>query len=183
LYVNSATTNFFNSTIASNSAGSGTPGVVLNSLQGAIAVTLESNVMSNNTYGATEDDLRLIDLAFPIIVNSGNLAAAANNLVRVTLNPSLLPDDTLSACPRLGQLRNNGGLTWTHALLSHSVAIDKGNNTFASLYDQRGPASVNGVRNYTRFSGAGALADIGAYEVQQDDIVYNDDFEACPPLS
>jgi len=183
LYVNSATTNFFNSTIASNSAGSSTPGVVLNSFQGPIAVALESNVMSNNTYGATEDDLRLVDLAFPIIINSGNLAAAANNLVRITLNSSLLPTDTLSDCPRLGQLRNNGGLTWTHALLSHSVAIDKGNNTFASPYDQRGPASVNGTLNYTRFSGLGLLADIGAYEVQQDDIVYNDDFDGCPPLS
>jgi hypothetical protein len=95
----------------------------------------------------------------------------------------LLPTDTLSSCPRIGQLRNNGGLTLTHGLLSHSVAIDTGDNTFGSFFDQRGPASINGVRNYTRFSGAGALTDIGAYEVQQNDIVYNDDFDGCPPLS
>jgi hypothetical protein len=181
-YVNSGTINFFNSTIAFNTAGSSTPGLELSSATDPIAVTLKSNLMSNNTYGATENDLRLIG-GNTITINSGNLAAAANNLVHVTINPSLLPDDTLSDCPRLGQLRNNGGLTWTHALLSHSVAIDKGNDVFGALYDQRGPASVNGVRNYTRFSGAGALADIGAYEVQQNDIVYNDDFDGCPPLS
>jgi hypothetical protein len=139
--------------------------------------------MSNNTYGATENDLKLVTGAFSITINSGNLAAAANNLVHVTIDPSKLPTDTLSDCPRLGQLRNNGGLTLTHALLSHSVAIDKGNNTFGSLYDQRGPASVNGVLDYTRFSDAGPLTDIGAYEVQKNDIVYNDDFDECPPLS
>jgi hypothetical protein len=183
VYVNSGTTNFFNSTIASNSAGSSTPGLELNSTLGPIAVAMKSNLMSNNTYGATENDLKLVTGAFSITINSGNLAAAANNLVRVTIDPSKLPTDTLSDCPRLGQLRNNGGLTLTHALLSNSVAIDKGNNTFGSLYDQRGPASVNGVLDYTRFSDAGPLTDIGAYEVQKNDIVYNDDFDGCPPLS
>jgi hypothetical protein len=175
-----------NSTISGNHAafgvGAGTPGLELSSAPDPIAVTLKSNLMSNNTYAATENDLRLTG-GNAITINGGNLAAPANNLVRFTINFGLLPTDTLSDCPRLGQLRNNGGLTWTHALLSHSVAIDKGNDVFGALYDQRGPASVNGVRNYTRFSGAGALADIGAYEVQQNDIVYDDDFDGCPPLN
>jgi hypothetical protein len=30
-----------------------------------------------------------------------------------------------------------------------------------------------------RFSGVGAIADIGAYEVQQDDIVFNAGFDSC----
>jgi hypothetical protein len=181
-YVNSGTIDFFNSTIASNSSGGGTPGLELSSATDPIAVTLKSNLMSNNTYGATENDLRLTG-GNAITINGGNLAAPANNLVRFTINFSLLPTDTLSDCPRLGRLRNNGGLTWTHALLSHSVAIDKGNNAFGSSYDQRGKASVNGTLDYTRFSGMGAMADIGAYEVQHNDIVYNDDFDGCPPLS
>jgi CSLREA domain-containing protein len=53
--------------------------------------------------------------------------------------------------PRLTALRNNGGLTQTHALLLDSSAIDAGNSTTAPLTDQRG------VRR--------TLVDIGAYEV------------------
>jgi len=71
-------------------------------------------------------------------------------------------------------LRNNGGTRKTHALMSHSPAIDSpGNQTTAFLYDQR-------VVPYFRLSGTSI--DIGAYEVQQDDIVYNAGFDACPSL-
>ncbi len=64
--------------------------------------------------------------------------------------------------PRLGPLRNNGGLTLTHALLPGSLAIDHGNNVLAVdangvplTLDQRGtsfPRIVN------------ATVDMGAYE-------------------
>jgi hypothetical protein len=39
---------------------------------------------------------------------------------------------------------------------------------------------VNGTLDYTRYSGDTALADIGAYEVQQNDVVFNNDLEDCP---
>jgi hypothetical protein len=73
-------------------------------------------------------------------------------------------------------LRNNGGATQTHALFKGSPAIDAG-NTFATglgIFDQRSSP-------FARVSGA--AADIGAYEVQQGDIVFSDGFEsppACP---
>ena len=40
--------------------------------------------------------------------------------------------------PLLGGLQNNGGPTWTHALLSDSPAIESGSNYGAPSTDQRG---------------------------------------------
>ena len=94
-----------------------------------------------------------------------------------------MPDDTKKGqCPLLGMLRNNGGPTNTHALLSKSPAIDNGNYVFGGpgSFEQRGSAAVNGSTDYVRVSGITMKADIGAYEVQQDDIVFNADFEGCP---
>lgn len=87
-------------------------------------------------------------------------------------------------CPLLGPIRDNGGSTYTHALLSGSPAIDAGNNTandphtgVPALYDQRGQEpSVPPL--YERVSGISA--DIGAYEVQKDDIVFDAGFDGCP---
>src|SRR5206468_12343358 len=58
-----------------------------------------------------------------------------------------------SADLKLGPLQDNGGPTFTHALLCGSPAIDAGDNTDAPDTDQRGlPRIINGV------------IDIGAYE-------------------
>jgi hypothetical protein len=180
LYVDSRSTRFYNSTIAFNMA-SNTPGTMLNAMNASMSVTLQSTLMSNNGYtgGFTDKDLVTISGANTITINGGNLGAAANNLIRAT--SASLPTDTKNDCPLLGPLRDNGGLTQTHALLSTSVAIDAGNDVFGVFYDQRGSASFNGVRDYSRFSGTGAIADIGAYEVQQADIVFGSGFEGCNP--
>jgi len=60
----------------------------------------------------------------------------------------------------LGPLRDDGGLSYTHAVLSGSPAIYTGNDSFGALYDQRGKASLNGDIDYARFSGLSAIADI-----------------------
>ena len=68
---------------------------------------------------------------------------------------------TLNSLDSLGQLQNNGGPTWTHALLSGSNAIDGGDpvqgcvdsNSILLATDQRGAARAVGVR-----------CDIGAFE-------------------
>ena len=54
-----------------------------------------------------------------------------------------------------------------------SGAIDAGNNVFAFplLTDQR-------LAGYSRISGS--AADIGAYELQQSDIVFTSNLEGCP---
>jgi hypothetical protein len=59
--------------------------------------------------------------------------------------------------PRLGPLADNGGPTWTHALLEDSPAIDAGNNDYATEWDQRGPG-------FARV--AGGRIDISAFEFQ-----------------
>lgn len=191
LIVNSAKAEFYNSTIAFNTTISGSPGaspgVRLDASSGDMGVYLQSTLMSNNTYGLLESDLDSVG-ANTIKFNGGDKATAANNLIRVTIFssaiPTVLPDDTLfDSCPRLGPLRDNGGLTWTHALQSGSPAIDSGNDFSGTGYDQRGSAKYNGTVDYLRPSGGlDAKPDIGAYEVQQYDVVFNADMEGCPPV-
>jgi hypothetical protein len=59
--------------------------------------------------------------------------------------------------PLLGPLDDNGGPTFTMALLPGSPAIDAGNNAYATDFDQRGPG-------YPRI--VNGIIDIGAFEVQ-----------------
>ena len=178
VYTNADTIKFYNSTIAFNSAGINRAGVALNAFSHAVAVTLQSTLISNNTFGVndTENDLAVLG-ANTVTVNAGDLQAPANNLVRVS--SIALPDDTRQDCPLLGPLRDNGGWTLTHALSSSSPAIDAGNAVSGVQYDQRGSQGMNGTIDYPRQSGNGALADIGAYEVQQDEIVFNSGFDGC----
>jgi len=82
-----------------------------------------------------------------------------------TLEPSstnnLIEDGTCSSAfppgtdPNLGPLQDNGGPTFTHALLAGSPAIDVGSNADCPETDQRGVTRpINGI------------CDIGAYEYQ-----------------
>jgi hypothetical protein len=188
LVISSSDVKLFNSTVAFNTAAyaSGfSPGVVLDAVTNSIAVDLQSMLISNNTdLTATPQDLSISENApYLVTFNGGNLDTPANNLIFAT-QVSKLPTDTKTgagACPLLGPLRDNGGLTATHALMSGSPAIDTGNDSSlpALYYDQRGSAAVNGTTDYTRSSGMTAIADIGAYEVQQSDIVFNTAFEGC----
>jgi len=59
----------------------------------------------------------------------------------------------------LGPLQDNGGPTFTHALLTGSPAIDAGDPNFTPppYYDQRGPGFARVVNG---------RIDIGAFEVQ-----------------
>ena len=69
------------------------------------------------------------------------------------------PGDQINTDPMLGPLQNNGGPTFTHALLPGSPAIDTGDPNFTPppFYDQRGPDFLR-VRN--------GRIDSGAFEVQ-----------------
>jgi hypothetical protein len=183
IYSNAAKNYFTSSTVAFNTApnggnGSGkyySPGFATSATFGSVYINLKNSLFSNNTYGSLENDLTIYNGGgHTTTFNSG----PAYNLVRATF-VSTLPADTINvACPLLGPLRDNGGLTQTHALLSRSLAIDNG-ATFGLTYDQRGPpyARVSGPPG-----GPSPQADIGAYEVQQDDIVFNTSNEGCVPL-
>jgi hypothetical protein len=69
------------------------------------------------------------------------------------------PGDQINTDPMLGPLQNNGGPTFTHALLPSSPAIDSGDPNFTPPpdYDQRGPGFVR------VFNGR---IDVGSFEVQ-----------------
>jgi len=138
-------------------------------------ITLQSSVFSNNAYGtpatiANDFDTVHFAQGLPPGANSTPISGQ-NNLVFATQLSGLQNTMTTGACPGLGPLRDNGGPTQTHALAWGSPAIDQGNNTVPFAFDQRGAP-------FARVSGA--AADIGAYEVQQADIVFVNGFDGPP---
>ena len=156
----------YNSTIAFNQAQSGA--MAAGFAQGTQKIVIQSTLIANNSYGASAAQY---DFSAMGTIDS----SSSDNLVR---DPRFTPlpafqGNIVGACPLLGPLRFNGGPTQTHALLSTSPAIDHGNNVRGAGIDQRG---------YPRVSPLNGTADIGAYEVQQDDIVFNAGFDGCPAL-
>ena len=183
---NHKTVQIYNSTIAFNTATTDlintttlSPGLQINPFLQDITVKLQSTIVSNNTSaGGVENDFAIFPTTFGVQVT------LTDSLLRASSEQTV---PTTPACPLLGPLRDNGGFTQTHALLSHSPAIDHGDNVLINPktstpygFDQRGSALGNGSFDYVRESGSSA--DIGAYEVQQDDIVFNAGFEGCPAL-
>ena len=189
-WTNAGTIHVYNSTVAFNTAGSATrygsrhygSGFTIDDLGAYYTdinhykfkkATLHSSVFSNNTSGtapSVADDFGIVRFSNLNLVG----ISGQNNIVFGIADSFLaLPGSTvtLGACPLLGPLRNNGGPTKTHALMSHSPAIDAGNilANGISPYDQRGLARVSGTK-----------ADMGAYEVQQNDTVFNAGFDGCP---
>jgi hypothetical protein len=149
------------STVTRNSAGSG-GGIVDNHDPDLGPSELQSSIVAEN--------INLAEAAYDADIGSvysGVTIVGANNLI-VAANGITLPPDTLDAAPLLGPLQDNGGRTRTHALLGGSPAIDTGNNAANLDFDQRGDGFVRIV---------GVSADIGAFEVQANDVVFEDGFD------
>jgi hypothetical protein len=78
--------------------------------------------------------------------------SGGHNLVQdITCSP--VSDDLISSNAMIGGLADNGGSTWTHALLPGSPAIDAADDTACLETDQRGVTRPQG-----------AHCDIGSYE-------------------
>jgi hypothetical protein len=93
--------------------------------------------------------------------NGGTLLSLGHNLSGDGSGNLTAAGDLPNTDPLLGPLADNGGPTWTHALLPGSPAIDAGGGSAAPATDQRGlprPRDGNGD--------GGAVVDIGAFEVQ-----------------
>jgi N-acetylneuraminic acid mutarotase len=96
-----------------------------------------------------------------IKVGFGHTTSAGYNLSSDNADGLLNgPGDQINTDPLLGPLQNNGGPTFTHALLPGSPAIDVGDPNFTPppSYDQRGPGYLRAVNG---------RIDIGSFEVQQ----------------
>jgi hypothetical protein len=156
-----------NSTVSGNSASSG--GGVFNI--GVFAIT-NSTLSANSAAGFGGGILNTQTLEIGnTVLKAGDSGANISNFGgRVTSFGYNLcsddgggfftgPGDQINTDPMLGPLQDNGGPTFTHALLSGSPAIDAGDPNFTPppYYDQRGPDFWR-VRN--------GRIDIGSFEVQ-----------------
>lgn len=96
---------------------------------------------------------------------AGTLNSQGYNLVANVTGCNMTGDSTgnlLGVDPALGALQNNGGDTFTHALLAGSPAIDAGNPS--GCRDQDGNLLTTDQRGFPRPGGSSTLCDIGAYE-------------------
>ncbi len=138
---NFGTLNVTNSTISGNNANSGSGGGIFNN-DGA-TVRLVNTIVARNT-ASLRPDCR------------GVITSLGRNLIGDTTGCGFTPSatgDLVNVDPLLGLLRDNGGPTLTHALLSGSPAIDTGDDASCPATDQRGVARPQG-----------AQCDIGAFE-------------------
>src|SRR5438067_100316 len=161
IFSNSGTVTITNSTISGNSAtagGSSSGGGVYNKPGGGSTVNARNTVIAKNTATISPDF-------------SGTLTSQGYNLIGNTSGTTITGTTTgnqLNVDPKLGPLQNNGGPTFTHALLSGSPAIEGGESSGANT-DQRGftrPVDTPAITNATGGDGS----DIGAYEVQADQL-------------
>lgn len=153
----SATLFVMASTFNGNSANSGGAIFINNAPSGTARLNIGDTILRAGASGGT------IGNDFGEITSSGyNLSSdgAAGYLTNVT--------DRINTDPLLGPLANNGGPTFTHALLPGSPAIDQGKrNAISHLFrstDQRGrlrPFDFTLLAN----AAGGDGSDIGAFEV------------------
>jgi hypothetical protein len=88
-----------------------------------------------------------------LIGDGSDLLGLTHDVLGDQVGTSVAPID-----PMLGLLQDNGGPTFTHALLAGSPAIDAGDNDGAPFLDQRGAPRIQN-----------STIDIGAFESGPDD--------------
>jgi len=159
-----------NSTISNNTAsGFGLGGGVCNNLHAILTVT--NSTISGNSAGtgwaifnagaATIGDTILNTGGTIYNAGTGTFTSLGYNLASDNGGGVLTgPGDQINTDPMLGPLQDNGGPTFTKALLPGSPAIDAGDPSFTPppFVDQRGP----GFRRVRH-----GRIDIGSFEVQR----------------
>jgi hypothetical protein len=149
-----------NSTISGNTALTQSGGGIYNFTTGTL--TLSGTTIAGNSanYGGGIRNLGALNISNTIIANStsggdyagfGSISTNSNNLVE---DGTLPGTSEITGDPNLGPLQNNGGPTFTMALLSGSAAIGAGNATISNAAPTLG-LDQRGINRTT--------SDIGAY--------------------
>jgi hypothetical protein len=145
-----------NSTLTMNSTAMKGGGIARTS--GTGTVTLQSTIVGGNSTMIFPDPTSDLEFSTPTAVGGDNnligVIDPINNVV-LTGSGNLTGSAMMPLIPGLLPLADNGGPTFTHALMPSSPAIDHGNNEAGLANDQRGPG-------FPRI--ANGFADIGAYE-------------------
>ena len=154
---NAATITLTNDTITANAALRG--GGIYNDF----TATLGNTLVALNSATAGSDLFGGSGLGGTAFTGTYNLVGKIDDSTGLESAPNIHGTVAQPLDPVVGPLQNNGGPTFTRALLTGSPAIDKGNSATLIL-DQRGrqrPVDQPLVPNDT-----GNGADIGAFEVQ-----------------
>jgi hypothetical protein len=147
------TATFVNCTIARNTASGAffSSGGGIHEDIGNPIIALKNTIVALNTSDSGPDIDR----------GQGAVSSMGHNLIGIGTGSSGFSNSDLVGTqdnpidPVLGPLQDNGGPTFTIALLPGSPALDAGDNTGAPAYDQRGFPRI-----------VGGTLDIGAFEVQ-----------------
>jgi hypothetical protein len=134
-----------NTTISANSAAAGS--CILIDVGGA--ANIGDTILNAGVSGGTI-----------FTANGGTVTSLGYNLASDDAGGLLTgPGDQINTNPMLRPLQDNGGPTFTHALLPGSLAINAGDPNFTPppFYDQRGPGYPRVVNG---------RVDIGSFEVQ-----------------
>jgi len=172
-----ATLTTTNSTISGNSASNG--GGIYNeafSANGEATLTTTNSTISGNSANSLGGGISNFGIAarlelgstiFNVGSSGGNIYNSAGTITSHGYNLSsdngggylIGLGDQINTDPVLGPLQDNGGPTFTHALLPGSPAIDTGDPKFTSppFYDQRGPGFDRVVNG---------RIDVGSFEIQ-----------------
>jgi hypothetical protein len=157
-----------NSTVNNNACTNGAGGAVWNDGEFRTTARLElgSTILNEQGRGST-----IVNAPF----SGQTVSNAAGTVISLGYNLSSdhgggflnRPTDLLNTDPMLGLLQDNGGPTFTHALLCGSPAIDSGRNFAVSPYDQRGAGFSRAFNDpFSSNASGGDGTDIGAFEAQ-----------------
>lgn len=184
--LNNSVLTLINSTVSGNSTG-GIGGDGGGIHHNGSSLTLTNSTITNNTaLTITGNGVHSSSFATPVTIRntiiaqngggpdtSGDFVSQGNNLIgNADGSTGFIGSDLTgtTATPinaMLGPLTNNGGPTFTHALLAGSPAVDAGNNALA--IDEKSSALTQDQRGSPRIvdspdAGSTATVDIGAFE-------------------